>query len=99
MCARWQRDERQGQWVEDRMSRCQYERVLIPAMMAMAELGRVEGLRRVGAWLRGDRVDPRGEELEVCRWFGKSVQWEGVKVQQAVVVLMMLARLNKVGLL
>ena len=99
MCARWQWDERQGQWVEDRTSRCQYERVLIPAMMAIAELGRVEGKRRVGAWLRGDGVDPRGEELEVCRWFGKSVWWEGVKVQQAVVVLIMLTRLNKVLLL
>jgi hypothetical protein len=99
MCGRWQWDQRQGQWVEDRTSRCQYKRVLIPAMMAIAELGKAEGRRRVGAWLRGDGVDPRGEELEVCRWFSKSVQWEGVKVQQAVVVLMMLARLNKVGLL
>jgi len=68
-------------------------------MMAIAELGRVEGKRRVGAWLRGDGVDQRGEELEVCRWFGKSVWWEGVKVQQAVVVLIMLTRLNKVLLL
>jgi hypothetical protein len=60
MCARWQWDERQGQWVEDRTSRCQYERVLIPAMMAIAELGRVEGKRRVGAWLRGDNRSAGG---------------------------------------
>jgi hypothetical protein len=60
MCARWRWDERQGQWVEDRTSRCQYERVLIPAMMAIAELGRVEGKRRVGAWLRGDNRSAGG---------------------------------------
>jgi hypothetical protein len=29
-------------------------------MMAIAELGRVEGKRRVGAWLRGDGVGVRG---------------------------------------
>jgi hypothetical protein len=49
MCTRWQWDRRQGQWVKDRTSRCQYKRVLIPVMMAIAELGRVEGKRRVRA--------------------------------------------------
>ena len=68
-------------------------------MMVMAGIGAATGRRRIGGWLRNDGVDPRGAEEEVWRWFSRRVRWEGVEVQQAVVVLIMLAQLNKVGLL
>jgi hypothetical protein len=90
LCERWQWG---GRW-EESTGRCQYEGVLISTMMAMAELGRAEGRRRVGEWLRRDGVDPRGPEDEVYRWFRRQIWWEGVETGQLVLVFMMLARIN-----
>jgi hypothetical protein len=46
--------------------------------------------------LRRDGVDPRGDEEEVSRWFGKQIWWEGGVAGQVVLVFMMLARTNGV---
>lgn len=90
LCERWQWG---GRW-EESTGQCQYAGVMVPTMMAMAALGRAEGRGQVGAWLRQDGLDPRGDEGEVFRWFGKKVWWEGVEAGQAVLVFMMLARMN-----
>ena len=90
ICERWQWG---AQW-EESTGGCQYEGVLISTMMAMAGLGRADGRRRVGEWLRRDGVEPGGPEEEVSRWFGRQIWWEGVEVGQVVLVFMMLARIN-----
>jgi hypothetical protein len=90
LCERWQWGAR---W-EESTGRCQYEGVLISTMMAMAELGRAEGRRQVGEWLRRDGVDPRGPEAEVYGWFRQQIWWEGIETGQLVLVFMMLARIN-----
>jgi hypothetical protein len=90
LCERWQWGGRR----EESTGRCQYAGVMVSTMIAVAALGRVEGRGRVGAWLRRDGLDPRGDEREVFRWFGKKVPWEGVEAGQAVTVFMMLARMN-----
>jgi hypothetical protein len=90
LCERWQWG---GRW-EESTGRCQYAGVMVSTMVAMATLGRASGRGQVGAWLRRDGLDPRGDEGEVCRWFGKKVWWEGVEAGQAVLVFMMLGRMN-----
>jgi orsellinic acid/F9775 biosynthesis protein OrsD len=94
VCEGWQWDGRHGQWVEDSRRGCQYAGVLIPMIMAMMELGMVDGVMEVERWLRWKKVDPANKEM-VCRWFSKSISWEGIEAGQVVVELMMLARANK----
>jgi Orsellinic acid/F9775 biosynthesis cluster protein D len=90
LCERWQWGAR---W-EDSTGQCQYEGVLISTMVAMAALGRGEGRRRVGKWLRGDGVDPQGREDKVYQWFGERVGWEGIEAGRLALVFMMLAGIN-----
>jgi hypothetical protein len=90
LCERWQWG---GRW-EESTGRCQYAGVMVSMMMAMATLGRASGRGQVGAWLRQDGLDPQGDEGVVFRWFGKPVWWEGVEAGQAVLVFMMLVRMN-----
>jgi hypothetical protein len=90
LCERWQWG---GRW-EESTGRCQYTGVMVSTMIAMATLGRASGRRQVGAWLRQDGLDPQGDEEAVFRWFSKKVWWEGVAAGQAVLVFMMLGRMN-----
>lgn len=95
ICKRWQWDETREGWVEDDGRKCQYIGVLIPGMIAMMQLGKEEGKRNVREWLHDDKVN-RKEANEVFQWFSRRVGgWDGVEVQQAVVVFMMLARTNR----
>lgn len=94
ICERWQWDETREGWVEDDGQKCQYKGVLIPGMIAMMQLGKEEGKRKVREWLHDDEVN-RKEADEVFQWFSKRVRgWDGVEVQQAVVVFIMLVRTN-----
>ena len=90
MCAWWQWG---GRW-KDSVGECQYRGVLISTMMAMARLGRAEGRVKIGALLRLDKVDPRGPDEEVSRWFGRQIWWEGVDAGQVLLAFMKLARIN-----
>ena len=85
ICARWQWNKGQEEWEEDKETRCQYEGVLMPAMVATIELGKEEGAKRVQGlgWASGE-------------WVSKRIWWGRVEVRQVVVVFMMLARMNDV---
>jgi hypothetical protein len=61
ICAKWQWNKGQEKWEEDKETRCQYEGVLMPAMVAMIELGKEEGAKRVQGlgWASGEWVSKR----------------------------------------
>lgn len=94
VCERWDWDRQQRRWAESG-GQCQYDRVLIPAMMAMMKLGATEVVTRLAWQLQGDRVDAENR-AEVYRWYSKRIWWEGVEAEQVVVALMILAQGNGV---
>jgi hypothetical protein len=74
ICARWQWNKGQEEWEEFKKTRCQYKGVLIPAMVAMLELGKEEGATRVqelgcGKQGVGQQEDMVGESRD---WAGSS---------------------------
>ena len=62
-CQGWQWIREQRKWEDDREKRCQYEGVLVSAMVTMMELGNGEGAKRVGGlgWASG--------EWRLSRWW------------------------------
>lgn len=83
ICQKWQWNERQEEWEEDKERRCQYEGVLISAIVAMMELGSSKGMEK-----------GKGLDWESREWLGKRVWWAGVEARQ--VVFMTLAQMNDV---
>jgi hypothetical protein len=90
ICRRWQWGAR---W-EESVGQCQYEGVLISAMMAMAALGEADGVRQIETRLRWGGGGQWAAEEEVSRWFGTKIWWEGIEAGQMVLVFMMLAQIN-----
>jgi hypothetical protein len=93
ICQRWHvRTEVGGE--EEPGQRCQYFRMLVPAVMTMLMDGCNEGWLVFGSWIERDGV-LWTQQAEVYEWFRQGIWWEGVEVARIVRVFYMLVNKNR----
>jgi Orsellinic acid/F9775 biosynthesis cluster protein D len=73
---------------------CRYKGVIIPAVVTMlTKEGCREGVEVLACWFERGGVDQQ-KSIEVDEWFGREIEWNGLKIVQVVRVFYMLARKN-----
>jgi hypothetical protein len=92
ICQKWKQKEDVGWWEEVPGGRCQYEGVIIPAIVAILVRGE-DGDERVFRLLEENGVDIR-DQTSVCRWFGERVEWGRMEATRMVQVFHLLAGLS-----
>jgi superfamily II DNA helicase RecQ len=92
ICQKWKQKEDVGWWEEVPGGRCQYEGVIIPAIVAVLVRGE-DGDERVFRLLEENGVDIR-DQTSVCRWFGERVEWGRMEATRMVQVFHLLAGLS-----
>ena len=92
ICEKWKQKEDMGWWEEIKGGRCQYEGVLVPAIITML-IGGEDGDEGVFQLLEEHDVDIQ-DQTSVCRWFGRRVEWGGIEATRMVQVFHLLASLH-----
>jgi hypothetical protein len=93
ICQKWKQKEDRGWWEEVRGERCQYEGVMIPAIVTMLVRG-ADGDERVFELFVENNIDIK-DQTSVCQWFGERVEWGRIEATRMVQVFHMLAGLYR----
>jgi hypothetical protein len=86
--------EADGSWEEVPGQQCQYQGMLIPAVITMLMDGCNEGWAVAGSWMDREGVT-QSSQTEVFEWFRQEILWEGIKVARIVRVFHMLVNKNR----
>lgn len=95
ICQRWQ-VQAGGGWEEVPGQQCQYQGMLIPAVVTMLMDGCNEGWEVMRSWMDRDGVVPT-QQTEVFEWFRQERRWDdmGIEVARIVRVFHMLVNKNR----
>jgi hypothetical protein len=92
MCQRWQQKSEQGWWEEVGGVKCQFGDIVIPGVYSMLNRGGSEEVWRLNEWAAAEGVDLSKDLNEVCKWFGKKVEWGGIEGSRMLQVFFVLAK-------
>lgn len=92
MCQRWQQKSEQGWWEEVGGVECQFGDIVIPGVYSMLNRGGSEEVWRLNEWAATEGVDLSKDLNEVCKWFGKRVEWGGIEGSRLLQVFFILAK-------
>jgi len=84
ICEKWKQKEDVDWWEEVKGGRCQYEGVLVPAIITML-IGGEDGDEGVFQLIKEHDVNMQ-DQTSVCRWFGRRVEWGGMEATRMVQV-------------
>jgi hypothetical protein len=93
ICEKWKQKEDVGWWEEVKGGHCQYEGVLVAAIITML-IGGEEGDEAVFRLFAEHDVDIE-DQTSVCRWFGRRVEWGGIEATRMVQVFHLLTSLHR----
>jgi hypothetical protein len=93
VCQRWH-IQAGGSWTHMAGQPCQYQGILIPAVITMLVDGCPEGWAVAGNWMSRDGV-MQTSPIEAFEWFRQEILWEGIRVARIVRVFHMLVNKNR----